>query len=96
MNLVPHPLGKDWISSLAMGWEKYFLGRENYILYILLLFGRYYIRRVLERNGLNQAVIQIPVNISQKAILGILKPKSKNCTTANLKYRPLEWLTSLS
>ena len=50
----------------------YFLGRENYILYSLPLFGRYYIRRVLERNGLNQAVIQIPVNISQKAILGIL------------------------
>lgn len=40
----------------------------------LLGMDGYYIRRVLERNGLNQAVIQIPVNISQKAILDLNRP----------------------
>ena len=35
---------------------------------------RYYIRTVLERNGLDQAVIQIPINITQKAIVEINQP----------------------
>jgi len=35
---------------------------------------RYYIRTVLERNGLDEAVIQIPVNITQKSIVKLNQP----------------------
>jgi len=40
----------------------------------LLGMNGYYIRTVLERNGLDQAVIQIPINITQKAIVEINQP----------------------
>jgi len=40
----------------------------------LLGMNGYYIRTVLERNGLDEAVIQIPVNITQKSIVKLNQP----------------------